>query len=437
MNVRPVPSGFLNRDPTLKTSLRQAVTALSLCLLSTLASRAEAGFSKYGTAYKSDDGQFSYLVNARLQYDAVRFDDGRLDALTSFDSQDGSYFRRGYVTFNARYGSWGARFENDFAIGVELKAIREFWISHALAGGEILIGQHKPFRGLEELASSNELSLLERPAFATAAFGGNIARQFQPGLFWRRPLTRNLLLQLSAYNAHHGLGQPVGTGVGTANRLSWIAVNTPARLVYVGGTIGYDHFADNNPGRRSVNYAGRSSAGGHVIGPSQRLVEVGEDAGQFFAGFEGAVGVGPLHLQTEVLLTSNEDARGPGRDDQVLSYYGQASYFLTGERKEYQPGKARFGTPHALRHRWGAIELTARYDSIENLDRRAAAGSGTCLADAAVAVPGAECETHAYTLGVNYYLSPLVRVLFNRVEGYNAVSDDRTQSYNARLQIAF
>nr|WP_293370882.1 porin [Nevskia sp.] len=372
-----------------------------------------------------------------MQYDAVRFDDGRTNDLTRFDSQDGSYFRRGYVTFNAKWGQWGARFENDFAIGVELKAVREFWISHKLAGGEILIGQHKPFRGLEELSSSNELSLLERPAFATAAFGGNIARQFQPGLFWRRPLSKTLLLQLSAYNAHQGLGQPVGRGVGTANRLSWIPVNTQQQLVYVGGSIGYDYFTDGNPGVRSVNYAGRSSAGGNVIGPSQRIVEIGEDAGQFFAGFEGAVGIGPLHLQTEVVLIDNEDARGAGRDDQVLSYYGQASYFLTGERKEYQSGKARFGAPHAFRHGWGAVELTARYDSIENLDRRAAAGSGTCLADAAVAIVGAECETHAYTVGANYYVTPLVRVLFNLVNGYNEVTDDHTQSYNVRLQIAF
>lgn len=399
---------------------------------------AAADFSRYGTAYKSDDGQFSYQINARLQYDAVRFDDGRLNNRTSFESQDGSYFRRGYVTFNTKWGQWSARIENDFAIGIELKAVREFWISHPLAGGDILIGQHKPFRGLEELASSNELSVMERPSFATAAFGGNIARQFQPGVFWRRPLSKTLLLQLSAYNAHHGLGQPVGPGVGTANRLSWIPVNSPEQLVYFGGSIGYDHFSkDAAPGVRSVNYAGRSSAGGNVVGPSQRIVEVGGDAGQFFTGLEAAVGVGALHLQSEVVLTSNEDARGPGRDDQVLSYYGQASYFLTGERKEYQTSKARFGTPHAFRHGWGAVELTARYDSIENLDRRAGAGSGTCLANAAVAVVGAECQTHSYTVGANYYVNPLIRVMFNLVNGFDEVADDHTQSYNLRMQIAF
>lgn len=422
---------------TLNISLRQAVTALSFCLSAAVAPDAAADFSRYGTAYKSDDGQFSYQFNARLQYDAVRFDDGRTNDRTSFDSQDGSYFRRGYVTFNGKWGKWSARFENDFAIDISLKAVREFWISHPFAGGEILFGQHKPFRGLEELSSANELSLLERPFFATTIFGANAERQFQPGIFWRRPLSKTLLLQLSTYNADHGLGTEVGRGIGTANRLSWIPVNTKNQLVYLGGSVGYDYFTDKAPGTRSVSYAGRSSAGGNVIGPSQRIINIGEDAGQAYGGVEAAVGTGSLHLQSEVVLSSYEDAAGPGKADQVLSYYGQASYFVTGERKEYQTAKARFGTPHALRHGWGAVELTARYDSIENLDHRAGVGSGVCLANAAVAVVGAECEVHSYTVGINYYFNPLIRVMFNLVNGYDKVTDDHTQSYNLRTQIAF
>ena len=376
-------------------------------------------------------------MNGRFQYDAVHFDDGRLNNQTSFESQDGSYFRRGYVTLSGKLGSWGYKFENDFAIDVSLKAVREFWISHPLAGGEILLGQHKPFRGLEELSSSNELSLLERPFYATSAFAANAERQFQPGVFWRRPLSKTLLLQLSAYNADHGLGTEVGRGVGTANRLSWIPVNTKQRLVYFGGSVGYDYFTDKAPGTRSVSYAGRSSAGGNVVAPSQRLFTIGEDAGQAYGGLEAAVGVGSLHLQSEVSLSSYEDASGPGKADQVLAYYGQASYFLTGERKEYQGGKGRFGTPHTLLHPWGAVELTGRYDSIENLDHRAGAGSGVCLANAAVAIVGAECEAHSYTVGMNYYFNPLIRVMFNLVNGYDQVTDDHTQSYNLRMQIAF
>lgn len=393
--------------------------------------------TKDGVFVKSDDGKFSTQINARLQYDAVRFDDGRLNDLTSFDSQDGSYFRRGYVTLTGKYGDWGFRLENDFAIGIELKAVREMWISHKLAGGEILLGQHKPFRGLEELSSSNELSVMERPAFATAQFGSNVPRQFQPGAFWRRPLGKDLLLQMSVYNANHGLGTAVGRGVGTSNRLSWIPVNTKERLVYLGGSFGYDYFTDLAPGTRTVNYAGRSSAGGNVKGPSQRISTVGVDAGQLFFGLEGAVGFGPVHLQSEMHVTSNEDARGPGIDDQILSYYGQASWFLTGERKDYQKGKARFGTPHHFNNGFGAVEMVARYDSIENTDRSASAGSGVCQASASVAIEGAECQTHAYTVGLNYYVTPLTRVMFNLVNGYSDVSDDHTQSYNVRMQIAF
>lgn len=308
-----------DEDIPLNILLRPVTLALSLALLGGTAEAADSGFSRYGTAWKSEDGQRSYLINARLQYDAVRFDDDRLAERASFESRDGSYYRRGYVTFNARAGQWGLRLENDFAIDTSLKAVREMWISHPLAGGEIVIGQHKPFRGLEELSSSNELSLMERPFFATTMFGDNISRQFQPGLFWRRPLWPTAMLQLSVYNANHGLGQPVGRGFGTANRLSWYPVNSRERMVYLAAAAGHDQFVDEAPGSRSARYAGRSSAGGNVVGPSQRVLVVGEDAGQTWGGFEAVYGVGPLHLQGEVLLSAFEDARGPGRDDRVLS----------------------------------------------------------------------------------------------------------------------
>lgn len=367
----------------------------------------------------------------------MRFDDDRLQELTSFRTQDGSYFRRGYVTFNAKAGQWGMRLENDFAIAANLKSIREMWISHPFAGGDLLIGQHKPFRGLEELSSSNELSVMERPFFATTMFGDNVARQFQPGLFWRRKLGPTAMLQVSTYNANHGLGQPVGPGYGTANRLSWYPINTPERVVYFGAMAGYDRFNGKAPGARSTRYAGRSSAGGNVIAPSQRVLTVGDDAGQLYGGIEAAYGVGPVHLQSEVLLSSYEDARGPGQDDRVLSYYGQLSAFLTGERKEYQIAKARFGTPHQFRNSWGAVELAARYDAIENLDRRASSGSGVCQASSSVVIAGAECEQHAMTVGLNYYVTPLTRVMVNVVNGWNTVTDDHTQSMNLRVQLAF
>ncbi len=40
-------------------------------------------------------------------------------------------------------------------------------------------------------------------------------------------------------------------------------------------------------------------------------------------------------------------------------------------------------------------------------------------------------------MGVNYYVTPLTRVMFNLVNGYSDVTDDHTQSYNVRMQIAF
>ena len=70
--------------------------------------------------------------------------------------------------------------EQDFAAGTNLEGLRDAHISTALWGGRATIGHFKPYRSMEELTSSNEILMMERPfASATGLFNG---RQFQQGV---------------------------------------------------------------------------------------------------------------------------------------------------------------------------------------------------------------------------------------------------------------
>ena len=63
-------------------------------------------------------------------------------------------------------------------------------------------------------------------------------------------------------------------------------------------------------------------------------------------------------------------------------------------------------------------ELTARYDSAENKD-----------------VPNREVNT--WILGMNYYVNPNLRFMFNYTQGDNRVTGDETAQYAVRTQFSW
>ena len=66
----------------------------------------------------------------------------------------------------------------------------------------------------------------------------------------------------------------------------------------------------------------------------------------------------------------------------------------------------------------GLWELTARYDSIENKDI-------------------ANREATSWIVGVNYYVNPNLRFMFNYTQGDNSVTGDETGQYALRTQFAW
>lgn len=122
---------------------------------------------------------------------------------------------------------------------------------------------------------------------------------------------------------------------------------------------------------------------------------------------EGAVGLGPVSLQGEVLgvtLNRQQDLE----QINLWGWYAQASWFLTGEARTYRPGRGNFGALIPTRNFRpgfgpGAIELTARYafvDSIEESDNALIYDGGTM---------------DHFTLGINWYLARELRIMANYI----------------------
>src|SRR5690606_16843568 len=124
-----------------------------------------------GIKLTSADRKFEASLGGRVHFDAYAFD--RDLAATTGPSE----FRRARRTLSGKALGWDYKLEQDFAAGSNLDGLRDAWIATSLGGGKLTIGHFKPYRSMEELTSSNEILMMERPfASATGLFGG---RQFQ------------------------------------------------------------------------------------------------------------------------------------------------------------------------------------------------------------------------------------------------------------------
>jgi phosphate-selective porin OprO/OprP len=133
-------------------------------------------------------------------------------------------------------------------------------------------------------------------------------------------------------------------------------------------------------------------------------------------------------------------------DPHFTGWYVQGSWVLTGEPRVYNPVEARFDAPKMAYNfnpeagTWGAFELAARYSDLDLNYREGALG--TTPAATLGAVRGGEQKI--YTVGVNWYLNPSMRVMVDyqhvdvdRLSGVGAQIGQKYNAVAARLQFNY
>jgi phosphate-selective porin OprO/OprP len=355
--------------------------------------------TKGGYRITSPDRKFEASLGGRIHFDAYAFD--RDLAATTGTSE----FRRARLSLAGKALGWDYKLEQDFAAGSNLDGLRDAYIATGLWGGKLTIGQFKPYRSMEELTSSNEILMMERPfASATGLFSG---RQFQQGVGYLRG-GDNYTAGVSVFNLRSASGVR-NEGMGVAGRVTFAPINTESRTLHFGGWASQE---DNNQGSADlaaiVNYAGRR-------GPSLAIATTSGASRNSVAayGLEAAGSFGPLFFQGEYVKASfGQPASG---DQDVASGYLQGSWLLNGGHKAYKAGTGVFASPKVDKGLW---ELTARYDWIENKDID-------------------NLETSTLLLGVNYYVNPNLRFMFNYAQGENEATGDQAGQYALRTQFSW
>ncbi len=353
---------------------------------------AQKGFTtswSNGFKVESADKEFQLKFGGRIHYDLAYFhlDDtltARFGELKSgTEMRRVRFYNQGKIYGNVRY-----KLQLEFSGGgVSLKDVY-VQFSKLPVVGNLRVGQMKePFR-LEVAASSNYMSFMERsytlPFFPERNTGLLIFNDFGKHIGVEAGLFRNA--------GSDGNDKAAGTDYNFTARLTGNFLQNEAGTALLHLGIGY---SNRSPKNAAYKVAARPAAHLAPKFVSTGTLEGVEDLNLF--NFEMAYIRGPFSLVGEYLVVNVE---GPG-SYQFGGYYAQVSYFLTGESL---PWKNAHSTYDRLKPKhnadgnggWGAWELALRYGAIDLNDGDLNGG-----------------EMKEWTLGLNWYLNPAARILFN------------------------
>ncbi|HOM16625.1 MAG TPA: porin [Thermoguttaceae bacterium] len=402
---------------------------------------------KDAAAQKKAAGAPSVKVNGRLFMDWAMFGQGAASRANYGDIEDGVQFRAARIAVSGEaFHVMDYKIEADFSDTdegnggklIQSTAFKDVYIgiNELPLLGHVRMGHFKEPFALEELTSNRFTTFMERAlpvvAFAPARRIGIMA--FDTYLDQRGTWAIGAFTSEMENGSEPPIWQDDDGGIAMTARLTflpWYDEASDGRgLLHTGLAYSYRNIADGNVRFRSRN---ECSLGPYIVNTGQ-ITLVPEVQ---MLGLEGAWVYGPLSVQAEYF---NVWTPRSGVGTAYLNgAYVYVSYFLTGEHRPYDRKKGAFDrvrpftnffrvrAADGVQTGWGAWELAYRYSCIDLVDLDAGVNGG--IAD-------------DHTLGLNWYLNPYTRLMFNYVlakstdrYGIDPITDMST--FQIRAQIDF
>jgi phosphate-selective porin OprO and OprP len=387
---------------------------------------------KNGLKFETPDLNFNARIGGRIHADMV-YIRGQ-SALTDLIRPQGDFNRRNDRVLIRRarlyfegtvYKDVFYKLEYDFSEGLnnnnEIEGFKGVYVGveNIPYAGKITVGHVKEPFGLERLTSSNDITFIERA----------LPNVFAPGFSWGAAIDNNwfdkrVTFSLGAFRNSTGSGtMATGNEWNLTTRvtgLAWYAAKDKFAHLGASYSLRIPESANND----RVRFRQRPE-----IRTRDRFVNTGNFSVDLEnrSGLEAAVVYGPLSLQGEFMQTWVKNPAGLSKTGYLFGAYGYVSYFLTGESRKYNKSAGDFSGVKPNENfsiengTWGAWELAARYSHLD-LDDKDAGITGGILND--------------ITLGVNWYLNPIVRVMFNYVHSHRA-GYGHANGVQGRVQVAF
>ena len=335
-----------------------------------------AGFYDNGYLVASSaDGAFKYWLDGRANLDFATYRGSENRLPTGFE------VRRARIGVKTTlFTDWLAEIDLDFADN--LIEMKDVWMGYAgFSNTLIKAGNHKSPFGLESLTSSKNITFIERPYIDSWApdrlMGLNVSH-------WGRHFQVSGGVYGEAAGAFNDKDSLTGGGAGTSQRWSVIGrltvapLNEKGRILHFGAAAAYRQAEVAKIATSGADLPDRLNASKIVKLDSRaethvsraKFVSTGDmkyvDNFQQY-GAEVAGVAGPMTFQGEYQMTKvNRVATTVAAyaDHEFSGYYGQVTFFLTGERRPYSVSEGEFMRIVPTRKR-GAVELGVRYSTID------------------------------------------------------------------------
>lgn len=327
--------------------------------------------------------RFSFRLGGRVMADAARYDND-VNSLG-----DGSELRRVRLSWDATLArDWKLKSAVELTGGASLKStyIDYMGLPHTY----LRFGSDKEPVSLDWLSSSKYSTFMERAMLTKLVPGRHIG--FMAGRNWR-----HWGVSGGVFGGEGGGQDGRNEGTGVTARLFYSPWHGQRSALHLGLSGSYRDAGSDH----SIRFRARPES--HVT--DTRLVDTGTIANvndMTWVGLESALVENSFSLQGEYLAA--DVSRSAGLPDLHFDgWYAYASWFLTGESRNYEFARGRFGRirpRHALgRGGLGAFELGARFSRLDLTDDDVVGGVEDNL-----------------TLGLNWYATPNVRFMANYVK---------------------
>ena len=374
----------------------------SLLMLST--SYSQDFTAKWGNGYKlySSDGIHSLKFGGRIMTDYATWDNGS-ETFSGTEFRRIRFFNSGKVYDNVKY-----KLQLDFAGGDV--SIKDVYMETSLPYFvNFKVGHFKePFR-LEALTSSKYITFMERALPIAFSPERNVGIMLHDSF-----LDDKLSIQAGLFReASSGDDVNIEDVRNITTRITFLPINNDENLLHLGAAFSSRSSSDET-------YSVSSRAENH-LGTKLLVMDLDDVSGMNLMGAEMAFVMGSFSVQGEYVMNSVEAME----DYSFSGYYGQVSYFLTGEKRKYKNSLAGFDRVKPNKNMkegegLGAFEIAVRYSSMDLSEAHA----GTL---------------NDITVGLNWYLNPCTRLMFNYVMG---TLDDHgvettENTFQCRMQIDF
>ena len=405
---------------------------------------------KEAAAKKKAASKPTVKLGGRIHWDTAAFDQDAV-SLAQGRQYDGTEFRR------ARLKAYGEMFDIiDYKFEIEFAATDSVKLSDPPFGsdysksiqacdfkdvyvtirelpyvGHIRIGHFKEPFSLEELTSSNNIGFMERST-ANNAFS---PERNSGIMMFNSLMNERMTWAIGGFVAKDTSKPPIfksehgGLAVtGRITGLLWYDEATPDRgLWHVGAVYSYRDMEDYEARFRARPECHLAS---YVV-DTGTIADVGDVQ---LVNFQTAYVWGPVTAQAE-WYGAHVDREMVGDSPYFNGCYGQLSWFLTGENRKYKKGSGVFGdvTPNENFFRvraqdgnvytgMGAWEVLYRYSYLDLTN---------------LGVNGGLVSDH--TIGVNWYLNPYMRLMFNYVNSTvtDTIGQGNMDIFETRVQVVF